>query len=304
MTKRWALLVTALLALGLSGGCQDKDDVDRRRLLASVSGLMTAWAREDPALLERYISEDYAFDEQSKADHIAAIAADFPDLRDFRLARQQLEIISPNLASVQVEFSAQLLADVAALDHPTPILAWAPSVNALDQVWIKDFDGVWRLAAEYLQRSWVVDDTPVIGSFSVSPGDQIRPGDTGAFTAVASAASNSHRVALWPGCDAAQSFSPDFAFGFGVATYDGDITMRSDAFGEYSFAVIGQTDIPGSPRMLGRMLRAVYIVVSDRAGRAIIGGKTVPGNTQSVFRRMRIHRAAGRYREPRPGAAP
>jgi len=302
--KHWVLLITALLALGLVAGCSDKEDPDLQRLIANVNSLMAGWATENELQLERLISADYAFDEQNKADHIAAIVADFPDLRNFRLVKQQVEVISPNLASVQVEFTAQLLADVAALDQAVEDFAWVPSYNVLDQVWIKDFDGVWRLAAEYLQGSWVLDDTPVISSFSVQPGDQIPPGDTGAFSSVASAASNTHRVGLWPSSDAAAYFDPEFVFGFRSATYQGDITVRTDAYGEYSFAMIGQTDVPGTPRMLGRSLRAVYIIVSDRAGRAIIGGKVVPGNKRSVFRRMRIHRAAGHYDQPQPGAAP
>ena len=307
--KRCILVLVLALAVGLLTGCDDDEDPDRRRLLSSIAGLMTGWATENPIYLEQFISEDYAFDEQNKDDHIAAIVADFPDLRNFRLVRQELDIIPPNIASVQVEFTADLFADVASLDEPAPILAWAASVNLLDQVWIKDFDGVWRLGAEYLQGSWVVDDTPVINTFSVDSGDQIRPGDTGLFSATASAASTAYRVVLWPSSDAADFFDPDFAFGFGSASYAGEIAIRSDAFGEYSFAMIGQTDVPGNPLMRGRLLRAVYIVVSDDpqalvAGRAIIGGKVVPGNRRSVFRRMRIRRAAGRYEEPTPGTAP
>ena len=302
--KRWVMVVTALLALALFSGCNDRQDPDREHLLASINGLMTGWVTENPTYLQRYTSNDYAFDEQNKADHIAAIVADFPDIRSLRVVRQQVEVVSPNLASAQVEFTAQLYADIAALDEPASILAWVASDNVLDQVWIKDFDGVWRLGAEYLQGSWVLDDTPVISSFSVQPGDQIPPGDTGAFSSVASAASNTHRVGLWPSSDAAAYFDPEFVFGFRSATYQGDITVRTDAYGEYSFAMIGQTDVPGTPRMLGRSLRAVYIIVSDRAGRAIIGGKVVPGNKRSVFRRMRIHRAAGHYDQPQPGAAP
>ncbi len=301
--KRLLAVLMAPVLLGLVTGCGHHGDADRANLLASVSGLMSGWVTENPIYLERNISADYAFDEQNKDDHIAAIVADFPDIRSVRVIRRQLEILSPNLASVQVEFTAELFADIASLDQPAPILAWVPNRNWLDQVWIKDFDGVWRLAAEYLQGSWVLDDTPAISSFSVSAGDQIRPGDTGPFSAAASAASSSYRVTLWPSCDAAASFDPLSDFGFGGATYDGEITVRSDALGEYSFSIIGQTDIVGSPHMVGRLLNAVYIVVSDRAGRAIIGGKTVPGNRQSLFRHLRIRRAAGQYREPRPGVA-
>lgn len=303
---RWAAALLLVLAVGLLPGCDDDDeaDLDRQYLLQSVSGLMTGWQTENPIYLERYISEDYAFDEQGKDDHIAGIVADFPDLRNFRVLRTWAQVVTPDLASVQVQFTAELLADIAALDEPTSILAWVRSDNMLDQVWIKDFDGVWRLGAEYLQSSWVLDDTPIITSFSVDPGDQIRPGDTGGFTSAASATSITHRVTLWPSSDAAAAFNPEYDFGFGSATYSGEVTIRSDAWGEYSFAMIGQSDIPGRPQMLGRTLRAVYIVVSDRAGRAIIGGKTVPGNKQSIFRRMRIRRAARQYREPIPGAAP
>ncbi|UCH34472.1 MAG: hypothetical protein JSV65_18415 [Armatimonadota bacterium] len=302
--KRWVPLLVVLLAVVLLPGCGDDDDPDRRALLNSVNGLMTGWVQEDSRYLQLYISEDYAFDEQSKADHIAAIVEDFPYLRNLTFVRQHAQIVSPNIATVQVEFAADLLADIAALDYPTTIEAWVRTDNWFDQVWIKDFDGVWRLAAEYLQRSWVLDDTPVIDFFSVDPGDQIPPGDTGGFTASAYAGSTAHRVTLWPDSDAAAYFDPDYAFGFGSASYSGDITVRSDAYGEYSFAMIGQTDIPGSAQMLGRRLRAEYIVVSDRAGRAIIGGKTVPGNRQSIFRRMRILRAAGQREDPVPGATP
>jgi hypothetical protein len=303
--KHWTWLVLAALALSLLAGCGGgHENADREALLTSISGLMTGWARQDSAYLEAFISEDYAFDEQGKADHIAAIVADFPDLRNFRLVRQQVDIVSPNLASAQVEFSVQLFADVASLDQVTATFAWANSDNLLDQVWIKDFDGVWRLAAEYLKGSWVQDDTPVISSFSVQPGDQIRPGDTGPISAIGSAASTGQRVTLWPDSVAAASFSPTFSFGFGAATYSGDITTRTDALGEYSLAMIGQSDIPGNPLMAGRLLRAEYIIVSTRAGRAFLGGKVVPGNRQSIFRRLRIHRAAGKYQDPRPGTAP
>lgn len=303
--KRWLLVALVLLGVAALAGCdRNEESADQRALLSSVAGLMTGWATQNPIYFERFISEDYAFDEQNKADHIASIVADFPDLRNFRLVRQQLAVISADLASVQVEFTADLFADIAALDNPTALMAFVPSDNLLDQVWIKDFDGVWRLAAEYLQGSWVLDDTPVINAFSVAPGDQIAPGNTGEFSAAASASSTALRVMLFPSSDAAASFDPTFAFGFGAATYVGEIVVRSDAFGEYSFAMIGQTDIPGSPRMVGRLLRAVYIVVSDRAGRAIIGGKVVPGNRQSLFRRVRIHRAAGQYKEPTPGTTP
>jgi hypothetical protein len=301
--KRWLMVGIAVLALGMLAGCGNDESSDTQALLTSVRGLMTGWATENPAYLQQYISEDYAFDEQNKADHIASIVADFPDIRNFRLINQRLDIVTSNIASVQVEFTASLFADIASLDEPTAILAWVPSDNTLDQVWIKDFDGVWRLAAEYLQGSWVRDDTPVIDFFSVAPGDRIAPGATGGFSATGSASSISYRVTLWPDSIAAAYFTPQFAFGFGVADYSGDITVRTDAFGEYSFSMIGQTDIIGNPRMVGRLLRAVYIVVSDRStGRAIIGGKTVPGNKQSIFRLMRIRRSVGQLKEPRPGA--
>jgi len=303
--KRWAWLALAALALGALAGCGgNHENTDRDTLLASIGGLMTGWARQDSAYLDAFISADYAFDEQGKADHIAAIVADFPDLRNFRLVRQQVEIVSPNLASAQVEFTVQLIADVASLDQATATFAWVNSDNLLDQVWIKDFDGVWRLAAEYLKGSWVQDDTPVISSFSVQPGDQIPPGDTGPISAIGSAASPAERVTLWPDSVAAALFTPTFSFGFGSATYSGDITIRADALGEYSLAIIGQTDILGDPRMVGRLLQAEYIIVSTRAGRAFLGGKVVPGNRQSIFRRLRIHRAAGQHRDPKPGTAP
>ena len=303
--KHWALLVSALVALSLLAGCGgNHENVDRDALLASIGGLMTGWATQNESYLQQFISADYAFDEQNKADHIAAIVADFPDMRNLRLVRQQVEIISPNLASAQVEFTVQLFTDVASLDQASSIFAWAPSDNLLDQVWIKDFDGVWRLAAEYLKGSWVQRDTPVISSFSVQPGDQIAPGDTGAMSAVGSAENAGERVTLWPSCDAAASFNPTSVFGFGAAEYAGDVTMRTDALGEYSLAMIGQTDILGNVQMVGRLLTAEYVVVSTRSGRAFLGGKVVPGNKQSVFRHMRIHRAAGKYREPRPGMTP
>jgi len=302
MKRGFALALVILAGLLLSGCDGNGGSSDRNALLASVRGLMTGWSTENPVFLEQYISQDYAFDEQNKADHIASIVADFPDIRNFRLVDQRLDIVSPNIASVQVEFTASLFADVASLDETLAIMAWVPSDNTLDQVWIKDFDGVWRLAAEYLQGAWVQDDTPVIDLFSVAPGDRIAPGATGSFSASGSASSIAQRVTIFPDSLAAASFVPDFAFGFGVADYSGEITVRTDAFGEYSFAMIGQTDIIGNPRMVGRLLRAVYIVVSDRStGRAIIGGKTVPGNKRSIFRHVRIRRAVPDLKEPKPG---
>jgi len=302
--KRWALLVLAALVVGGLVGCGGNDAGDRGPLLTSVTGLMTGWANQNSAYLDAYISADYAFDEQNKDDHIASIVADFPDMRNFHVVRQELDIISPDLASVQVEFTAQLDADVASLDQLTSTYAWVNSRGLFDQVWIKDFDGVWRLAAEYLKGAWVQDDTPAMSHFSVQPGDQIQPGDTAPVSATGAASSTAQRVTLWPDCVAAASFSPSYDFGFGVATYDGDITTRTDADGEYSLAIIGQSDIVGDPRMVGRLLQAEYIVVSTRAaGRAFIGGKVVPGNRRSIFRRVRIHRAAGQVGSPRPGAA-
>jgi len=302
--KRWLVVVPVLLAVGLLGGCGGGGNSDRDALLSSIRGYMTGWAQQNQSFLDAFVSPDYAFDEQNKADHIAAVVADFPDLRNLRVVSQTVDILSPNLASASVEFTALLNADIASLDQPTSIFAFVPSDNFLSQIWIKDFDGVWRLAAEFLSASWVRSATPVIELLSPLEGDHIAPGAIGAVSALGSAASNSLRVTLFPDSIAAASFVPTSVFGFGAVQYDGEITVRSDALGEYSLTMIGQTDAIGNPQMVGRSVRAEFIVVSTRAGRAYYGGKTVPGNRQSLFRYMRIRRAAGKYWQPKPGKGP
>jgi hypothetical protein len=299
--KRWLIVVPVLLAIGLLAGCGGGGNSDRDALLSSVRGYMTGWARQSQSLLDAFVSVDYAFDEQNKADHIASVVADFPDLHNLQVVNQSVDIISPNLASAEVEFTALLNADIASLDQATSTFAFVPSDNFLSQIWIKDFDGVWRLAAEFLRASWVLSATPVINLLTPLDGDHIAPGAIGAVSALGSAADNSLRVTLFPDSVAAASFVPTSAFGFGALQYDGEITARSDASGEYSLSIIGQTDVIGNPQMVGRSLRAVFIVVSTRAGRAYYGGKTVPGNRQSLFRYMRIRRAAGKYYQPKPG---
>jgi hypothetical protein len=301
--KRWTLLLV-MLALGFLAGCGGGGNPDQEALLASIRGYFSGWAQQNPALINAFVSADYAFDNQGKADHVAAIAADFPDMANFRLVRQTVDILSPNLASATVEFTMLLNADIASLNQPTSIFQFVPSDNFMSQVWIKDFDGVWRLGAEFLSASWVLSATPVINLLTPLDGDTIAPGAVGGVSALGSAASTGERVTLFPDSVAASSFVPTFSFGFGVADYRGEVTIRTDAFGEYSLSTIGQTDIIGSAKMVGRSLRSVFIVVSTRkVSRAFLGGKTVPGNKQSLFRYMRIRRAAGQYGQPRPGKA-
>jgi len=302
--KRWLIVVPVLLVVGLLAGCGGGGNSDRDALLSSIRGYMTGWAQQNQSFLDAFVSADYAFDEQNNADHIASVVADFPDLRNLQVINQTVEILSPNLASATVEFTALLNADIASLDQPSSLFAFVPSDNFLSQIWIKDFDGVWRLAAEFLSASWVLRATPVINLLSPLEGDHIAPGAIGAVSALGSAADNSLRVTLFPDSIAAAAFDPTFAFGFGALQYDGEVTVRSDASGEYSLSVIGQTDAVGDPQMVGRALQAEFIVVSTRAGRAYYGGKTVPGNRQSLFRYMRIRRAAGKYWQPKPGKGP
>jgi hypothetical protein len=302
--KRWLIVVSVFLAVGLLAGCGGDHNSDRDALLSSIRGYMTGWVQENASFLNAYVSADYAFDEQNKADHIASIVADFPDLRDLKVVHQTVDLLSPNLASGTVEFTALLNADIASLDQPTSVFAFVPSDNFLSQIWIKDFDGVWRLAAEFLSGSWVLSASPVIELLSPLEGDQIAPGATGFVSALGSAANNSLRVTLFPDSIAAASFDPTSVFGFGAVQYDGDITVRTDALGEYALTMIGQTDAIGNTQMVGRSVRAEFIVVSTRAGRAYYGGKTVPGNKQSLFRYVRIRRAAGKYFQPKPGKGP
>lgn len=302
--KRYVLCAAVGLLLVVLAGCGGGHDTERDRLLDSVRALMAGWANQDSALLNRYVSLDYAFDEQGKADHIAAIEADFPDIRSFDLTGVHVELLGGGLATARVQFTAELYADISSLDQTSSIMAWAPSTNVLNQIWIKDFDGVWRLAAEYLELSWVRDNRPDITDLSIQSGDYFAPGHVAQFSAYAVERGSSYRVTLWPSCIASSLFDPDYMFGWGSATYSGEMTVRSDASGEYSFSIIGQSDATGNPRMLGRTLRAEYIVVSDTAGKSIIiGGKVVPGSKQSLFRHLRIRRAVGQYRQPHPSAA-
>jgi len=302
--KRWMLLLLVVLALGLFAGCGDHGNPDRDAVLASMREYFSGWAQQKPTLIADFVSADYAFDEQNKADHVAAVVADLQNMANFRLVNQTVDIVAPDLASASAEFTALMDVDVSALDQPPGNFQFEPSDNSLSQVWIKDFDGVWRLAAEFTAAAWVKSATPVINLLTPQDGDQIVPGGVGAVSALGSASSTAQAVALFPDSIAANSFVPDSAAGFGAANYSGQVNIRTDAFGEYSLAMIGQTDMPGNPMMVGRSLRGVFIVVSTRAvGRAFLGGKTVPGNKQSLFRYMRIRRAAGQYKQPRPGKA-
>lgn len=276
------LLAFALALCGCGGGGKSPDET---RIERNFLALMQGWATEDLVPFDLYISQDYAFDEQGKADHIASVQTDFASISDFRLLSYDINMVSSGFAQARATVTMLIEADVSALDFPTPIVRWVRSDQVIEQVWIRDFDGVWRVGAEFVSRAWVLANTPSIFDLSVQPGDVFRAGTVRAVAATASA-SGGLRVTLQPDSVAAASFTPGSVYGFGSATYSGQFAVRPDASGEYAIVFIGQGDRLGQSTMIGRSLSATFIEVEQSAPSA--KKKISPGNRISMFRHLRI----------------
>jgi len=286
------LALLGILAAALLAGCGGGGgkSADEARIEQNLLRLMQGWKFEDIQPFLLFISEDYAFDEQGKADHIASVEADFPFISNFTLAGYNIDVLSGQMASATVNVRFNLVADVSALDQPTSDFQQVSSAAVLEQVWVRDFDGVWRLAAEFTSRAWVLRDLPTIFDISVLPGATFRAGQIYDVFGGARASSDL-RITMFPDSVAAADFQPDSIFGFGVTTYSGDFLVSSAAVGEYAFAFIAQADRPGQPVMIGRALRANFIEVQQAAAAA--KKRVIPGNRISMFRHMRIKSATG-----------
>jgi len=278
-----AVAAFALALCGCGGGGKSPDEM---RIERNFLALMRGWENKDLLPFELYISQDYAFDEQGKADHIASVQADFASISDFRLLSYDISVVSSGLARVHAKVTMLLQADVASLDSATAIIRSVRSDQVFEQAWIRDFDGVWRVGAEFVSRAWVLADTPDIFDFSVQPGDVFQARTTRAVAATASTSAGL-RATLSPDSLAAASFTPQSVFGFGSATYSGNFVVRSDAFGEYSFTFIGQADRLGQSTMVGRSLSATFIEV-EQIPVPSAQKKIVAGNRISMFRHLRI----------------
>lgn len=286
--------VLAPLVLSGCGGGGGKS-ANEARIEQNLLRLAQGWKFEDILPFQLYVSEDYAFDEQGKADHIASIEADFPFISNFALAGYDIDVLSGQLASARMDVRFTLLADVSAVDNPTADYQQVAAASVIEQVWVRDFDGEWRVAAEFTSRAWVLRDLPTIYDMSVLPGATFRAGQTYDVSGSARAGTDP-RITIFPDSVAAEQdgFVPESAFGFGDVTYSGDFLVRSTALGEYAFAFIAQADRPGQATMLGRTLRANFIEVQQAAGAAPAAKKRiVPGNRMSMFRHLRIKSAAG-----------
>jgi hypothetical protein len=288
------LLAIVVALCGCGGGGKNPDEA---RIERNFLALMQGWANEDLLPFELYISENYAFDEQGKADHIAAIQADFAWISNFRLLGYSIDLASADLAYVRANATMQIYADVAALDYPQAIVQWSRSDQVLEQIWVRDFDGVWRLGAEFVSRGWVLGNTPSISDVSVQPGAVFLPGSTRAVYGLA-VGGDDLRVTLWPDSAAAAGFSPESVYGFGSASYSGNFVVRSDAWGEYAFTFIGQTDRLGQAKMVGRNLWATFIEVQQTLAPSAKKKNIIAGNRISMFRHLRIKGA----RASPPGA--
>jgi len=304
MRRAGLLVVVGALAFlagcgGGGGGGSSVQDVIRTNLLRVAAG----WQHQDTAPFYAYYSEDYDFDGLGKADHLQSIFSDFSSIRNFRVLKVSISVQSATFALARMDFSMQLFADIASLDQATAIEAWANSRNEISQVWKRDFDGVWRIAAEYLAAAWVLGDSSHIATNSVLAGDQFLAGTVHQVFATAFAPDASYRVTLYPDSFAASSFNPASTFGWQSADYSGDFTVSSTAFGEYAFSWIGQADRPPRTTMIGRRIDAVFIVVSTAAGQKPERHYRAPtGIRRSVFRMIRIHGSAGQnpFPQPRP----
>jgi len=300
----WLSLAVAVVLLAGCGGDDDEQSSAERAIRSNLLRLATAWQYEDTGPFYTYYSEDYDFDEMGKDDHLQSIFADFPYIRDWHLSKYEINVQDSTYALVRMHFSMELYADVSSLDYPTTIERWVESKNEILQVWKRDFDGVWRVAAEYLAAAWVLRNSPDIRSLSVVSGDQFHAGSAYGISALGLTNSGSYRVTLWPDCYAADYFDPDYAYGWAAADYYGDFAVRDAAYGEYALSFIGQTDRPPEDTMVGRRIEAEYVVVYDSSGQKPVRQYRAPtGTRKSVFRLMRIHGSAGQTprEEPRPG---
>lgn len=304
---RGARLLAVALGLGLVLGCGGDDDREEPRpeqqIRHNLLRLAAAWQNEDPGPFHAYYSEAYDFDEVGKQDHLDSIFEDFPYIRDWRLTGYNVDVVSADLALAEMHFAMSLHADISALDNPETVEEWVESRNVLLQVWQRDFDGVWRVAAEYLAEAWVMGDSPRINDFSVEPGDEFTAGLAHGISADAEMPDSRYRVTLWPDCFAAEGFDPEWADGWRGVGYYGDFVVRDDAWGEYALSFIGQADRPPGTTMIGRRIDAAYIVVVSRSGQKPARQHRAPtGVRKSVFRLLRIHGSADQNRcpEPRP----
>jgi hypothetical protein len=296
-----AIVVAFGVLAGCGGGTESEESKAERAIKKNILRLAAGWQYEDPGPFYAYYSEDYDFDEVGKEDHLQSIFDDFPYIRNWRLRTYEVDVVDATLALARMHFYMTFYADISALDQPDSFYAWVQSRNVLSQVWKRDFDGVWRVAAEYLSAGWVLGDSPEIGDFSVWSGDEFRAGWTYRISASADMPDSSYRVTLWPDCFAGEAFDPGSAYGWRGVSYFGDFMVRDDALGEYALSFIGQADRPPRTTMLGRRIDAVYIVVYGRSGEKRARQYRAPtGVRKSPFRLLRIHGSAGQSPRPEP----
>ena len=118
--KLLAVAVGLGLLLGCGGGGEDEESAAEKQIKKNLLRVAAAWRNEDAGPFYTYYSEEYDFDEVGKDDHLASIFEDFPYIREWRLTKYSVDMVSSNLALAKMHFTMSLYADVSALDQAEP----------------------------------------------------------------------------------------------------------------------------------------------------------------------------------------
>jgi len=256
-----ALILAVLLVVGTLAGCGGGGGDSA--LGSNVNAVISGWRALDASRVAPYVSDSYYFNGTDRAGYLSGLAADFADIDSVTNTSYDVTSRDADHAWVEVHFVAYMYLDIASLDHE-PIYDVAYTRNTLRQLWIKDFDGEWRIIAEYLRSAYAVRNTPVLSDLSLTDGDSWRAGTSHLTWGTASADSTRYRVTMWVDLPAASTLPPA-NFGWGAVDFEGTVTVDPLADGPYAFSYIGQTDDPATIYMRGRTLRGVYLEIYGAA---------------------------------------
>lgn len=255
MSKRLvAVVVLAVMAALLAAGCGGSSGP--AGLDSAIRAVEEGWRDRDASRIAPYVSADYYFDGLDDSQYLSDLAAQFAEMDTVSMKGHEIEVSETGYAWVRMDFTAYARLDVAAMHITNPIYERAFISETMRQLWIKDFDGRWRLAAEYVLRGYALRDTPDISYVSLVDGDELRAGTSVTVYGTADSNNNDYRVTMW--VDAFDQIGTGM-FGWEQVDFQDVLTVPSTAYGPYAVSFVAQTDDPNASRMRGRTLESVYV---------------------------------------------